>query len=83
MILNLEKISRKKAKDAFEEKLNPLIKEKQNALSEKIQQLRHAKPDGWKESVENLEKLRSIMTTWDIQLDAVGFLSINGGVRNA
>ena len=79
----MEKISRKKAKDAFEEKLNPLVKEKQNALGEKIQQLRHAKPDGWKESVENSEKLQSIISNWDIQLDSVGFISINGGVKNA
>ena len=83
LIIKLEKISREKAKDAFEEKLNPLVKEKQNALGEKIQQLRHAKPDGWKESVENSEKLQSIISNWDIQLDSVGFISINGGVKNA
>jgi hypothetical protein len=83
LIKRLEKICRKKAKNVFEEKFNPLVKEKQAALSEKILQLNHSKPDGWKESVENSEKLQSIMSNWDIQLDAVGFISINGGLRNA
>ena len=83
LIKKLETICRKKAKADFKEKFNPLVKEKQTVLGEKIQQLNHSKPDGWEESSENLEKLQSVLTKWNIQLDAIGFISINGGVRNA
>ena len=83
LIKKLEKVLSKKSKGCFKEKFNPLVKEKQTALGEKIQQLNHSKPDGWEESMENLEKLQSILDKWNVQLDAVGFISINGGVRNA
>jgi ATP-dependent helicase HepA len=83
MIKKLEKVCRKKASAGFKEKLEPLIKEKQHLLSEKVHLLTHSKPDGWQDSIKNIEKLHSTLSEWNVHLDTIGFISINGGVRNA
>jgi ATP-dependent helicase HepA len=69
--------------------LEPEIKEELNSLDEQIGKLETAKPDGWKEQIHTLKKLKKALDgtaaapAWELELDTVGFLSINGGILNA
>lgn len=58
-------------------------------LDEQIGKLKIAKPGGWKDQIHTLNKLKKALegttTTpaWRLELDTVGFLSINGGILDA
>jgi hypothetical protein len=58
------------------------IKSEHILLEEKKKMLEQIKPEGWKEEVKAIKELKNALKNWDIALDAAGFLSINGSIRN-
>jgi hypothetical protein len=49
-------------------------------IDEQIRQATVSRTDGWEEEIEGFETLRHSLGGWDLKLDTVGFLSINGGI---
>ena len=82
LIRDTEKISREHIRGRYSHILAPKIDDQFAKLTEQIKKLESAKPDGWEDKIKSLNHILEAINTWDIELDAVGFLSINGGLCN-
>jgi hypothetical protein len=49
-------------------------------LEEQERQLRSLQPDGWEDELTAIQQLRRGIDGWEVELDSVGYLSVNGGV---
>lgn len=72
--------ARLKAKEHFTLSLAPGLESERDRINEQIRQAKGAKSDGWQDEVAGLEALIRVVTEWDLELDAAGFLSVNGGI---
>jgi hypothetical protein len=68
------------ARESFESILYETLQAERMRLSEQKRQLAALKPLDWKEESADLDRLRAALDSWTVELDAVGFLSINGRV---
>lgn len=69
--------ARAAAKNIFSEKLNASMASEKARIDELTRQLESARPKDWKEEVAALEALQSSIDSWDIELESLGYLSIN------
>jgi ATP-dependent helicase HepA len=89
LLRSTEEIAQAHIHERYSQILKPEIEVQLNNLDEQIEKLEIAEPDGWKDQIKTLDKLRKALldTTstpaWELELDAVGFLSINGGILDA
>jgi len=80
LVNRLEQISCKQAKKIFSEALAPAIEAEQSRIAEQIRQAKVSKSDGWEEEIAGFEALCQAINGWEIELEAAGFLSVNGGL---
>jgi ATP-dependent helicase HepA len=72
-------IGRQRFSDALAERLAA----EHNRLKEQERQLSVLKPIGWEDDVSAINLLRNAIEDWDVELEALGFLSVNGGLLSA
>jgi len=70
-------------KKEFKERMLPSIEEKSQELDDDIEKLKFSKPDGWEHQIKAIKHLKKVLGDWRLDLDTVGFLSINGSIRDA
>ena len=80
MLHEYEKTAKSSARALYKEILTPKIDALNQVLFEEISKVEHGKSDCWKEKVESLSKLQLDIENWDVELDSLGFLSLNGGL---
>ena len=80
LIAQAEKRARNQAKEHFTTALSAVMESEFSRIDEQIRQATVSRTDGWEEEIEGFETLRHSLGGWDLKLDTVGFLSINGGI---
>ena len=83
ILRTVEKIARGHVFERYTQILAPKIEAQTINIDEQIRKLQNAKPDDWEDQVQALDQLKIALTTWELELDIVGFLSVNGGVLGA
>lgn len=69
-----------RARERFGEVLTEKLQPEHARLDEQERQLHALKPAGWKDAIADMKSLRSALDGWQIELDSLGFLSVNGGL---
>jgi len=64
----------------FSEVLAERLTSEHNRLDEQKRQLSVLKPIGWEDDLSAINLLRNAIDGWDVELEALGFLSLNGGL---
>ena len=82
LIRSTEKIARLYIRERYDKILTPKIELQFENIDSKIMKLKTATPDGWEYQVVALNQLKNDLTNWELELDSIGFLSINGGILN-
>ena len=80
LLRSSEEIARTHIHERYIAILSPKIERQINNIDEKIRKLKTAEPTGWNDQIQALEKLKDALVKWELELDIVGFLSINGGI---
>ena len=75
-----EKTANRYIRDQYSKILEVKVNAKIASINEEIRILQNARPGNWENQVESLSRLKDTLTSWEIELDTVGFLSINGGI---
>jgi ATP-dependent helicase HepA len=72
------------ARSAARERISGLLSEtlrnERARLDEQQRQLAALKPPGWTEDSAAIDRLRAALDGWTVELDSVGFFSVNGGL---
>ena len=74
------KQAQEQARQRFGELLTEKLQTEHARLDEQKRQLRALKPAGWKDEIADMDLLRSALDGWHVELDSLGFLSVNGGL---
>jgi hypothetical protein len=66
------------ARDRFRESFAERFVAEHEHLNEQQRQLAALRPSGWEDDISAIELLRHALSEWDVELDSLGFLSVNG-----
>lgn len=80
VVSKTERAARKIARKLFEQLLADALHAEHARLDEQERQLRALKLNSWEDEVVAQNQLRRAIDEWDMELDSVGFLSVNGGI---
>lgn len=80
LIRKTEKVGRAIVNDRFEKLLAIQSQDEINLILKQIQETERVRRPGWKEDIGTLKLMLQALKGWDLELDSIGFLSINGGV---
>jgi ATP-dependent helicase HepA len=80
LLSKAEHKARELARTRLAEALEPLFTAERARIAEQVRQSEAAKADDWQEEVAGLNHLLRALDEWDLELDIVGFLSVNGGL---
>jgi ATP-dependent helicase HepA len=80
LVNQAEAKARIEAKRHFSLSLATILDTESARIAEQIRQAQVARADGWEDEVVGLETLLMAINEWDVELDTVGFLSVNGGI---
>lgn len=80
LVKRAEALAKSQARERFAQILSPILESEQSRVQEQIRQAKAARSDGWEDEVAGYEALIQAIVDWDLELDLVGFLSINGGI---
>jgi ATP-dependent helicase HepA len=80
LVANRLEEARTLAYRAFDERLRVRIDAEHARLKERCRQLQRLKPAGWEEEFDGIQLLRAAIDAWEIELDSLGFFSVNGGL---
>lgn len=72
--------ARTAARERLVEALSERLGEEHARLLDQDRQLRALKPCGWQDDIAANKLLRRALDSWDLHLDSLGFLSVNGGI---
>jgi ATP-dependent helicase HepA len=82
LVQTAEKAAQVIAVKQAKESLAPLIAAETTRIGEQIRQAKRLKLSGWKEEIEGLDLFMRAVGDWKLELDSVGFLSVNGGIAS-
>ena len=82
LVTGAEGVARLRVKDRFSFTLSPVIEMERVRINDQMRQAQDASADGWQDEVGGLKALLEAIDSWQIDLDTVGFLSINGGIMS-
>ncbi|MBZ0264224.1 DEAD/DEAH box helicase family protein [bacterium] len=80
LVHNSERVAYKEIKKRFEIILSEKLKLEFNNIDDEIIKLKSIRPENWEEEVTSYKQLKKVISEWDLQLNSLGFLSINGGI---
>lgn len=80
LVNHAEALARSQAKAHFALTLAGVFESERARIVEQIRQAQIAGADGWEDEIAGLEALLLAISGWDVELDAAGFLSVNGGI---
>jgi len=83
LLRSAEKKAKEYALKQYSERLTYKLDYQFKTISEQIRNLKSAKVEDWESEISDLNKLTKILSEWTVELNTVGFLSINGGILNA
>lgn len=75
--------ARNAARERFSAILMEVLQVEFARLDEQERQLRSLQPAGWNDELAGIHQLREGINRWEVELDSVGFLSVNGGILHA
>lgn len=64
----------------FQETLAPILTAECARIAEQQRYVEHQKADGWEAEVDGLKMLARSILEWELELETVGFISVNGGI---
>lgn len=80
LINRAEAVARTQVAAHYALSLVPVLKLEEARIREQIRQAKDALSDGWKDEIAGLEALLHAINNWNLDLDTVGFFSVNGGL---
>lgn len=80
LVVEAEKVARDQAKQYFTAVLEATLESDYARIDEQIRQADLAEANDWNDEITALNDLRDALENWELELDTVGFLSINGGI---
>ena len=80
VVSKAERVARNIAREFFEQLLADALQAERARLDEQERQVRSLKLIGWEDDVAAQNQLRQAIDEWDMELDSLGFLSVNGGI---
>ena len=83
LLKSSEEVARAHVSDRYAQILAQKIEGQLSNTDEQIRKLKTAIPDGWEDQIQALCRFKEALATWELELDTVGFLSINGGILGA
>lgn len=81
LVEGTEQAARALIRKRFTEILEPELRAEQSLIAEQLRQAESTRHDDWKADIEALTLLREAIDNWELELDCIGFLSVNGGLR--
>jgi len=80
LVNKAEDVARTLTRNLMSEIMAPALEFERARIGEQIRQSKAANSDDWQEEIVGLELLLRAINEWDLELDIVGFLSVNGGI---
>jgi hypothetical protein len=68
------------AREKFAAMLAEPLRAERTRLEEQERQLRSLLAEGWEDELAGIQQLRQGIDGWEVELDSVGYLSVNGGL---